>query len=264
MREGTGMLLAIDSGNTNIVFAVFDDAGVVRGEWRGSSSAERTADEFGVWLTQLMALEGLDRDAVDSVVIASVVPATLFSLKTLCRKYFRCEPLVVGEGGVDVGLEVLVDRPEEVGADRLVNTLAAHERYGGPLIVVDFGTATTFDVIDAKGNYVGGVIAPGINLSLEALHMAAANLPRVAIGRPGRVIGKGTVEAMESGIFWGYVSMIEGLVARIRGEFGASMDVIATGGLAPLFTDATACIKGADPDLTLRGLLAIHRRNQGS
>ena len=256
------MLLAIDSGNTNVVFAVFDDAGVVRGEWRSSSSNERTADELGVWLDQLLTLDGLERESIDAAIIATVVPATLFSLKTVCRKYFRCEPLVVGDPGVDIGLSVLVDRPEEVGADRLVNTVAAHDRYGGPLIVVDFGTATTFDIIDDDGNYIGGIIAPGINLSLEALHMAAAKLPRVAIGRPDKVIGKGTTEAMQSGIFWGYVSMIEGLVARIRGEFGAAMDVIATGGLAPLFTDSTACIKGADPDLTLRGLWIIHGRNR--
>jgi type III pantothenate kinase len=258
------MLLAIDSGNTNIVFAIFDDDGVVRGEWRSSSGTDRTADEFGVWLIQLMALEGLDREAVTDAIIATVVPANLFDLKTLCRKYFRCEPLVVGEDGVDIGLTVIIDRPEEVGADRLVNTVAAHDRYGGPLIVVDFGTATTFDIIDDDGNYIGGVIAPGINLSLEALHMAAAKLPRVAIGRPERVIGKGTTEAMQSGIFWGYVSMIEGMVARIRSEYGSAMDVIATGGLATLFTDATAVIKGADPDLTLRGLLIIHTRNKRS
>ena len=258
------MLLAIDSGNTNIVFAIFDDDGVVRGEWRSSSGTDRTADEFGVWLIQLMALEGLDREAVTDAIIATVVPANLFDLKTLCRKYFRCEPLVVGEDGVDIGLTVIIDRPEEVGADRLVNTVAAHDRYGGPLIVVDFGTATTFDIIDDDGNYIGGVIAPGINLSLEALHMAAAKLPRVAIGRPERVIGKGTTEAMQSGIFWGYVSMIEGMVARIRGEYGSAMDVIATGGLATLFTDATAVIRGADPDLTLRGLLIIHTRNKRS
>jgi type III pantothenate kinase len=256
------MLLAIDAGNTNIVFAVFDDEGVVRGEWRGSSGSDRTADEFGVWLIQLMTLDGLDREAVTDAIIATVVPATLFNLKTLCRKYFRCEPLVIGEPGVDIGIAVMIDRPEETGADRLVNTVAAHARYGGPLIVVDFGTATTFDIIDDDGNYIGGVIAPGINLSLEALHMAAAKLPRVAIGRPERVIGKGTTEAMQSGIFWGYVSMIEGMVARIRGEYGAAMDVIATGGLASMFTDATAVIKGADPDLTLRGLLIIHRRNK--
>ena len=258
------MLLAIDSGNTNIVFAVFDDGGKVLGEWRSSTDTERTTDEFGVWLNQLMGLAGIEPARIKAAIIATVVPATLFSLKTLCRKYFGCEPLVVGEPGVDLGLKVLVARPDEVGADRLVTAIAAHERYGGPLIVVDFGTATTFDVVDAEGSYFGGVIAPGINLSLEALHMAAAKLPLVAIERPERVIGKGTVSAMQSGIFWGYVSLIEGLVERIRREFGAEMDVIATGGLAPLFTGSTEVIKCADAELTIRGLLAVHRRNRPS
>lgn len=255
------MLLAIDSGNTNIVFAVFDDAGGIRGEWRSSTSGERTADEYGVWLTQLMRLQDLSPKDVDAAIIASVVPATLFGLKTLCRKYFGSDPLVVGESGLELGLKVLVDQPEEVGADRLVNAVAARQLYGGPLIVVDFGTATTFDVIDRDGNYLGGVIAPGVNLSLEALHMAAAKLPRVAIRRPNRVVGKGTVEAMLSGIYWGYVSLVEGVVLRIRREQGAEMDVIATGGLAPLFADAVSCIKLADLELTLKGLLAVYRLN---
>lgn len=254
------MLLAIDSGNTNIVFAVFDGM-QVRGEWRSSTTAERTADEYGVWLTQLMSIEGLGRDAVDAAIIATVVPATLFSLKTLCRKYFHCEPLVVGEPSVELGLAVLLDRPEEVGADRLVNAVAAHRCYNGPLIIIDFGTATTFDVVDAQGNYCGGAIAPGPNLSLEALHLAAAKLPRVAIGRPRAVIGKATVPAMQSGVFWGYIGLIEGLVQRIQEEFGAPMTVVATGGLAPLFKDATKVIHHIDPDLTLRGLLEIQQRN---
>ena len=258
------MLLAIDSGNTNIVFAVFDEDGGLRGQWRSSTDTDRTADEFGVWLTQLFQLDGLDRGGITAAIVATVVPATLFALKTLCRKYFGCQPLVVGDAGVELGLEVLVDRPEEVGADRLANAVAAAELYGGPVIVVDFGTATNFDVVDGSGNYCGGIIAPGVNLSLEALHMAAAKLPRVAIGRPHQVIGKGTVEAMKSGIFWGYVSMIEGLVQRIQGEFGSPMEVIATGGLAPLFAEATDVIKCSDVDLTLRGLLTIHRRNQAS
>jgi type III pantothenate kinase len=258
------MLLAIDSGNTNIVFAVFDDAGESAGEWRSSSDTERTADEFGIWLSQLMELAGIGRGRIDAAIIASVVPSALFSLKTLCRKYFNCDPLIVGDAGVELGIEVLVDRPEEVGADRLANAVAAGNEYGGPLIVVDFGTATTFDVIDGDGNYTGGVIAPGVNLSSEALHMAAANLPMVAIGKPGHVIGKGTVEAMQSGIFYGYLSMIEGLVSRIEEEAGGKMKVIATGGLAFLFSEATDSIGRADPDLTLKGLLAIHRQNAPS
>lgn len=254
------MLLAIDSGNTNIVFAVFDGE-QVRGEWRASTDTERTADELGVWLMQLLTIEGLKRTDIDACIIASVVPAMVFNLKTLCRRYFACEPVVVGDEGVELGLEIRLDRPEEVGADRLVNAVAAHKFYNGPLIVIDFGTATTFDVVDAKGNYCGGAIAPGINLSLEALHMAAAKLPRVAIGRPRQVIGKATVPAMQSGIFWGYIGLIEGLVKRIEEEFGSRMLVVATGGLAPLFAESTPVIQQLDPDLTLRGLLEIHRRN---
>ncbi len=253
------MLLAIDSGNTNIVFAVFAEDGTVKGEWRSATNAERTADEYGVWLGELLRMEGIDRAGVNEAIIASVVPATVFNLKTLCRKYFGCDPLIVGAPGVDLGIKVLA---EQVGADRLVNTVAAGERYGGPLIVVDFGTATTFDIVDGDGNYLGGVIAPGINLSLEALHMAAAQLPRVAIGRPEQVIGRDTVSAMQSGTFWGYVAMIDGLVARITAEFGGKMAVIATGGLAPLFVGVTDSIGVVDRDLTLRGLLSIHRRNR--
>ncbi|MBI3446912.1 MAG: type III pantothenate kinase [Magnetospirillum sp.] len=254
------MLLAIDSGNTNIVFAVYD-GDVLRGEWRASTDSERTADELGVWLTQLLTIEGLNRLDITSAIVASVVPAMVFGLKTLCRRYFKCEPLVVGDEGVNLGLSILLDRPEEVGADRLVNAVAAHKYYKGPLIVIDFGTATTFDVVDAAGNYCGGAISPGINLSLQALHMAAAKLPRVAIGRPKNVIGRATVPAMQSGIFWGYVGLIEGLVHRIKEEFGSDMHVVATGGLAPLFAEATKVINALDADLTLRGLLEIHRRN---
>jgi len=257
------MLLAIDSGNTNIVFAVFDNDGNVKGEWRSSTDGNRTADEFGVWLEQLMQLSQIQRSDITASIIATVVPATLFSLKTLCRKYFNSEPLVVGDEGVDLGLSVRIDKPDEVGADRLVNAVAAHECYNGPLIVIDFGTATTFDVIGDDGGYEGGAIAPGINLSLEALHQAAAQLPRVAVTHPGSVIGGSTVEAMRSGTFWGYVGMIEGLVSRIREEYGAdSVKVIATGGLAPLFAEYCEAIETTDADLTLRGLLSIYRRNQ--
>jgi type III pantothenate kinase len=254
------MLLAIDIGNTNIVFAVFDGE-QVRGEWRASTDTDRTADEMGVWLIQLFSIAAIERKAIKSAIISSVVPAMVFSLKTMCRRYFSCEPLVVGDDGVELGIDIRLDRPEEVGADRLVNAVAAHKYYQGPLIVIDFGTATTFDVVDAAGNYCGGAIAPGINLSLEALHMAAAKLPRVAIGRPKQVIGKATVPAMQSGIFWGYVGLIEGLVKRIEDEFGCEMLVVATGGLAPLFAEATKEIDHLDADLTLRGLREIDRRN---
>jgi type III pantothenate kinase len=256
------MLLAIDSGNTNTVFAVFDEEGNVRGEWRSSTNANRTADEYAVWLQQLMSFEELNPKQIKNAIVATVVPAMLFNLKTLCRKYFKVDPLVVGDAEVDLGIQVFLDRPEEVGADRLVNAIAAHEVYKGPLIVIDFGTATTFDVVDEDGNYCGGAIAPGINLSLEALHMAAAKLPRVAIGKPDKAIGKGTTTAMQSGIFWGYIGMIEGLTQRMKEEFGSEMTIIATGGLATLFAEATHVIQYSDSDLTLRGLLAIYKRNQ--
>ncbi len=257
------MLLAIDSGNTNIVFAVFDGEDR-RGEWRAATDAKRTADEYAVWLSQLMRLDGIEAARIDQAIVATVVPEALHSLKTLCRRYFHTEPLVVGEPNVAIGIDVKVDAPDEVGADRLVNAASAHWRYGGPLIVIDFGTATTFDVVDSDGAYAGGVIAPGINLSLDALHQAAAKLPRIAVERPDRVIGKRTIPAMRSGIFWGYVGLIEGVVHRIREEYGRPMKVIATGGLAPLFADATRAIEHLDPDLTLRGLSQINARNRSA
>ncbi len=190
-----------------------------------------------------------------------MVPTALFPLKTLCRTYFGTNPLVIGDESVEIGIDVLLDQPQDIGADRLVNAVSAHQKYGGPLIVIDFGTATTFDVIDSDGNYAGGIITPGVNLSLEALHLAAAKLPRVAIIRPDQVIGKGTVKAMQSGIYWGYLSMLEGMVKRIKEEFGINMRVIATGGLAPLFSESTELIECADSDLTLRGLFTIYQLN---
>lgn len=192
----------------------------------------------------------IERREIDAAIIATVVPAVLFNLRTLCRRYFQCQALVVGSPEVDVGIEVLIDRPEELGADRLVNAVGAFVEYGGPKIIVDFGTATTFDVIDDAGSYLGGVIAPGVNLSIEALHSASAQLPRVAIGRPPeRIIGKNTLHAMRAGIFWGYIGMIEGVISRIRSELGSDAQVIATGGLAPLFTECTSVLEVSDPDL---------------
>lgn len=256
------MLLAIDAGNTNIVFAVYDGEDQ-KGLWRAANDPHRTADEYAVWLTQLLALEGMGREDIDASIIATVVPASLFNLTTLCNRYFGSLPLVVGEPSVDLGMRLLVDNPNEVGADRTVNAVAAHSAYGGPLVVIDFGTATTFDVVDADGSYRGGVIAPGVNLSVEALHRAAAKLPLIAVRRPLSVVGRNTVAAMQSGVFWGYVGLIEGVIVRIEEEFGAPMTVIATGGLAPLFSTATRRISHVDRDLTLRGLLEVHRRNRG-
>jgi type III pantothenate kinase len=257
------MLLAINANNTNTSFAIWD-ASELKGSWRIATNGRRTADEYVVWLDHLLSLEELSRSAVDGVVIGSVVPEANFNLLTFSRRYCHADPIIVGEKGVELGTRALVDRPEEVGADRLVNTVAAHDRYKGPLIVVDFGTATTLDVVDADGNYIGGVIAPGINLSLAALHMAAAKLPSVRISRTERVIGKDTVSCMQSGIYWGYLGLTEGLVARIKTEFGAPMRTIATGGLAPLFAGATEAIDMVDPDLVLWGLHLIYQRNSKS
>lgn len=253
------MLLAIDAGNTNIVFAVFD-GDEQRRQWRSATDANRTSDEYAVWLTQLMTQAALKPDDIDAAIIASVVPQALANLRTLCQTYFSCDPLVVGEG-LELGLEIRVEHPADVGADRLVNAVAAHLAYAGPLIIIDFGTATTFDVVDAEGSYIGGVIAPGINLSLEALHSAAAQLPRIAVEKPANVVGGGTVSAMQSGIYWGYLSLIEGLVARISAEIRDAPTVIATGGLASLYAKGTDVIQQVDPELTIRGLMDIYRRN---
>lgn len=253
------MLLAINAGNTNVSFCVFD-GDKKRGAWRASSDSKRTADEFAAWLTHLMALNGLQPADIKAVIVAIVVPEMLFSLKTLCRQYFNCDPMLIGDKSVDLGVKVLIDKPEQAGADRLVNAVEAHARWGGPLIVVDFGTATNFDIVDGDGNFIGGVIATGINLSLKALYEAAALLPRIGVRRPSRVIGKDTVSAMESGIYWGYTGLVEGLVARIEKEFGGKMKVIATGGLAPLFQDAIR-FDAVEVDLTLNGLLRVYKRN---
>lgn len=255
------MLLAINANNTNTVFALWDGA-TLKGNWRTATEAKRTADEYVVWFDHLLALAGLSRVNVDGAVIASVVPDVNFNLLTLCRKYCNTDPLMVGEKGVKLGIKALVDRPEEVGADRLVNTIAAHDRYKGPLIIVDFGTATTLDVVDADGNYCGGVIAPGINLSLAALHGAAAKLPSIRIRRTDKVIGKDTEACMQSGIYWGYIGLVEGLVARIKAEFGASMKTVATGGLAPLFEGSTPALEAVDPALNLWGLRLIYNLNK--
>jgi type III pantothenate kinase len=254
------MLLAIDAGNTNIVFAVYADD-VRKGQWRAATKAARTADDHAVWLMPLMAMKGVKPSDISDVIIACVVPPALFDLETLCRTYFDVAPLVIGRN-VDLGLEIIMDEPHTPGADRLANAVAAHKHYGGPAIVVDFGTGTNFDVIDETGAYRGGVIAPGITLSLEALHSVSAQLPRIAVARPERVIGGGTVAAMQSGIYWGYVGLIEGLVARIQDEFGRRMTVIGTGGLAPLFAEGTKVIERIDPDITLLGLVEIWRRNR--
>jgi len=256
------MLLAIEQGNTNTLFAVHDGASWVA-QWRTATQSTRTADEYAVWLFQLLSMTGLRFDMLDACIISSVVPQSVFNLRNLSRRYLKVEPLVIGEN-VDLGIPVRLEKPTEAGADRLVNAIGAHVVYPGDLIVIDSGTATTFDVIAADGGFEGGVIAPGINLSMEALHAAAAKLPRVAIRRPERTIGRDTVGAMQAGVFWGYIALIEGLIARIRAEWGRPMTVIATGGVASLFQGATTSIDHFDSDLTIRGMLEIHRRNPGA
>ena len=253
------MLLAIEQGNTNTMFAVHDGQHWIA-QWRAATHSSRTADEYAVWLSQLLGMAGLQLGVFTGCIISSVVPQSIFNLRNLSRRYLRVEPLVIGENA-DLGIEVRIDKPSEAGADRLVNAIGAHIAYPGELIVIDSGTATTFDVIGADGAFEGGVIAPGINLSMEALHNAAAKLPRVAIQRPQRVVGTDTVGAMQSGVFWGYIGLIEGLVTRIKAERDGPMTVVATGGVASLFHGATTSIDHFDSDLTIRGMLEIWRRN---
>lgn len=253
------MLLAVDAGNTNVVFAIHDGT-EWRGRWRIATRADRTSDEYAVWLLALLGHVGIRPIEIERCVIGTVVPAALYNLRRLCREWFSCEPLVA-RAPLDWGFPIRVDNPDEVGADRLLNALAAHHHYKGPLVVIDFGTATTFDVVDRDGAYLGGLIAPGISLSIEALHRAAARLPRIGIGRPQSVIGRSTVPAMQSGIFWGYVGLVEGIVTRIRAEFGAPLKAIGTGGLAPLLAEGTTVMDFTDPDITLEGLRLLADRN---
>jgi len=254
------MLLAIDAGNTNTVFALFDQR-ALKASWRRATNGQHTGDEYAAFLRPLMAEAHIDMRAVKAAIIACVVPEANFHLGKLCRDHFLCESLFIGDPALDIGIKILLDRPEDIGADRIVNAVGGTLAHKPPLLIVDFGTATTFDVVDADGNYCGGAIAPGINLSLQALHMAAAKLPRIGIAPSKRVIGKNTQEAIQSGIFWGYTGLIEGLISRIKKEFGQKMTVIATGGLARLFSGAVEGIDHFDGDLTLRGLHQIYERH---
>jgi type III pantothenate kinase len=257
------MLLAIDAGNTNLVFALVDEANAIRARWRIATDPRRTADQYAVWLHQLLELEGFARADVTGVIIGTVVPRALHNLQVLSAKYFGQEALVAGQGRAAWPIALDVDEPHNVGADRVLNAIAAHQKYAGDLVVVDFGTATTFDVVDADGAYKGGIIAPGINLSLDALVAAAAKLPRIAIEAPASdaVIGRTTQGQMLSGIYWGYVAMIEGLLARIKAEIGRPVTVIATGGLAELFQRHTPVFDALEPDLTIQGLALLYRRS---
>lgn len=258
------MLLAIDAGNTNVVFAIVQEGEIVA-RWRIATDPRRTGDEYAVWLHNLMPLKGLDAKAVDTVIIATVVPRTLHNLQVLASKYFDVETLVAGQPPVEWGIRLDVPEPHTVGADRVVNAIAAHSLHPEDLIVIDFGTATTFDVVDYDGSYKGGIIAPGINLSLDALVSAAAKLPRIAIEAPAdtsSVIGVTTEEQMHIGVFWGYVAMIEGLVSRMKAEIGRPAKVVSTGGLAMLFDENTDVFDVTEPDLTIQGLAMLYQRSR--
>ena len=254
------MLLAIDCGNTNTVFSIWDGERFLA-TWRAATEHQRTADQYYVYLRTLMQLHGLEVPITD-VVISSTVPRVVFNLRVLCNRYFDTRPLVVGREDCALPVEVRVDEGTQVGPDRLANTVAAHHIYGGDVIVVDFGTATNFDVVDSDGAYVGGVISPGVNLSLQALHQAAAALPHVDITKPQRVVGTNTVACMQSGIFWGYVGLVREICARIKAERDRPMTVVSTGGLAPLFQGAEPLFDHHEDDLTMRGLTVIHQHNE--
>ncbi|MBI1418480.1 MAG: type III pantothenate kinase [Limimaricola sp.] len=254
------MLLAIDCGNTNTVFSVWDGQQFL-GTWRTSTEWQRTADQYFVWLSTLMAARKLDV-TIDEVIISSTVPRVVFNLRVLSDRYFNCRPLVVGKPDCLLPVDPRVDAGTAVGPDRLVNTAGAFDRHGGNLIVVDFGTATTFDVVDDDGAYVGGVIAPGVNTSLEALHSAAAALPHVDVTKPQQVIGTNTVACMQSGIFWGYVGLVRGVCDRIVGERDRPMRIIGTGGLASLFAQGDVLFDKVEDDLTMHGLTVIHKFNK--
>jgi type III pantothenate kinase len=254
------MLLAIDAGNTNLVFALVE-GGAIKARWRIATDARRTADEYAVWLHQLLELEGYPKDAVDAVIIATVVPRALHNLEVLASKYFHSEPLIAGQGAAAWPIAFDVDEPQNVGADRALNAIAAHAKYPGHLILIDFGTATTFDLVDPSGTYKGGIIAPGINLSLDALVSAAAKLPRIAIEAPKdnlSVIGRTTQDQMLIGIYWGYVAMLEGLTERMKRELDRPTTVVTTGGLASLFDKHTNVFDAIEPDLTIQGLSLLY------
>src|SRR5205814_8973401 len=253
------MLLAVDAGNTNLVFALVND-GEIRARWRIATDPRRTADDYAVWLHPWLELEGYDSVDVNAVIIGTVVPRALHNLEVLSKKYFRAAPLIAGEGAAAWPLQLDVDEPQNVGADRALNAIAAHAKYPGDLLIIDFGTATTFDVVSSSGAYTGGIIAPGINLSLDALVSAAAKLPRIAIEAPlsNSVIGRTTESQMIIGIYWGYIAMIEGLAERIKRELGRPVTVVTTGGLATLFDKHTKVFDVIEPDLTIQGLSLLY------
>ncbi len=254
------MLLAIDIGNTNVTLGVFDKEDL-RATWAIATDIKKTADEYAVFLMNLLPRDGLDIKDVDQISIACVVPPLLSTIEDMCNRYFKTTPLVVGPG-VKTGVRICTDNPREVGADRIVNVAAAMRLYGGPAIVIDFGTATTFDVLSKGGDYLGGAIAPGIVISAEALFTRASKLPRIELIPPEKAIGKNSVEAMQAGIMFGYAGLIENLVGRIRKEMGGKAKVIATGGLSAVIASETQVIEIVDKNLTLVGLRLIHEMNR--
>ncbi len=256
------MLLAIDCGNTNTVFSIWNGSEFIA-TWRTATEHQRTADQYYVWLSTLMEFQKIDANITD-VIISSTVPRVVFNLRVLADRYFNCRPHVVGKPDCALPVSVRVDEGTAVGPDRLVNTVAGYNLYGGDLIIVDFGTATTFDVVDQDGAYIGGAIAPGVNLSLQALHEAAAALPHVDISNPQNVIGTNTVACMQSGVFWGYVGLVREICNKIKAEHGRPMKVISTGGLAPLFQQSEPLFDAFEDDLTMHGLTVIHDYNKES
>ncbi|MEQ6389441.1 type III pantothenate kinase [Bacillaceae bacterium S4-13-58] len=255
------MLFVLDVGNTNAVLGVFK-GGELTHHWRMKTDRYKTEDEFGILITSLFSYEGLSVSDIDGIVISSVVPPVMFSLEKMCQKYFRIEPFVVGRFNVETGLNMKYPNPAEIGADRIVNAVGALQEHTPPFIIIDFGTATTFCYIDEEGAYCGGAIAPGINISTEALYSAAAKLPKIEIQKPKNIIGSSTIEAMQAGIFYGYVAQVDGIVTRMKQSVDKHPKVIATGGLAKLISHESQTIEIVDPFLTLKGLFHIYNRNQ--
>ncbi|WP_456272807.1 type III pantothenate kinase [Bacillus sp. AK031] len=253
------MIFVLDVGNTNIVLGVYDGE-ELKYHWRMETNRHKTEDEYGMIVKNLFEHEKLSFDSIEGIIISSVVPPIMFSLERMCKKYFNITPLVVGPG-IKTGLNIKYENPREVGADRIVNAVAGIKEHGGPLIIVDFGTATTYCYINEDKQYMGGAIAPGIGISTEALYSKAAKLPRIEIGRPDHIIGKNTVSAMQSGILYGYVGQVEGIVKRMKATSKHNPLVIATGGLAQLISKESDVIDVVDPFLTLKGLKLIYERN---